>query len=94
MDRIFRAYVGLGLGGILENADSAVIDTLLWLEWLDILFRDLCLLLFDLFQGAESRFDTFSSASHAISLSIFAMLLFSSLMLALPGTVLGALEIS
>jgi hypothetical protein len=48
----------------------------------------LVLLLFKLYQRSESRADPFAGASKAICLSIFFMLIFSSLMLALPGTVL------
>lgn len=90
LGKALRAYIGLGLGGTWENVDSAVIDTLLSLGWIGTIFYvgGLILLLFTLFRGKEARFDTFSSASRAISLSIFAMLVFSSLMLALSGTVL------
>jgi hypothetical protein len=90
LGKALNSQLGLGLGGTWENVDSAVIDTLLSLGWIGTLLYvgGLIALLFKLYQRSESKADTFASASKAICLSIFFMLLFSSLMLALPGTVL------
>lgn len=89
LDQALTNFIGSGLGGIWENADSAIIDTLVSLGWIGTLFyvSGLCLLLTNLFRCSEVRADTFASASRAISLSIFVMLIFSSLMLGLAGTV-------
>jgi O-antigen ligase len=90
LGKALNSQLGLGLGGTWESVDSAVIDTLLSLGWIGTLLYvgGLIALLFKLYQRSESKANTFASASKAICLSIFFMLLFSSLMLALPGTVL------
>lgn len=90
LDDAMQAYLGFGLGGAGEHVDSAFIDMLLSLGWIGTLFYagGLGLLLLSLFSGQEARFDTFASACRAIALSVFVMLLFSSVMVGLSGAIL------
>ncbi len=85
-------FIGKGLGGAGnagKDIDSAILDTLFSLGWIGSGFyvSGMVLLLFNLFNKSEGGADMFASAARAICLSMFALLLTSSLMLGLMGVV-------
>ncbi len=69
--------------------DSGVLDSFFALGWFGALpyLGSMMLLLYYLFQGSESRSDSFANAARSISLAIFAQLIFSSLMISFSGMV-------
>jgi hypothetical protein len=85
-----KMLVGLGLAGAGKTYDSALVDSLLAFGWIGSIpyFSALCLIAFSLFRSQAARQDTFFSATKAIYLSSFFMLLFGSSMLELSGTIL------
>ena len=89
LNRALSEFIGYGLGGAAKDIDSAILDTLFSLGWLGGIFyiTGMFLLLFNLFQNSEGGSDVFASAARAICLSMFVMLIFSSLMLGLMGAV-------
>jgi hypothetical protein len=89
LNKALTEWLGKGLGGSGEHIDSAVLDTLFSLGWLGTVFYagGLLLLLIKLFLDSEGGSDSFASATRGICLSIFVMLIFSSLMLGLSGAV-------
>ncbi|WP_250124087.1 O-antigen ligase family protein [Chroococcidiopsis sp. CCMEE 29] len=99
--------LGSGMGGIYSIndkgvlgvivLDSGILDMFFTLGWFGAIpyVGGVTLLLLSLFQGNENRFDSFASAARAISVSVFAQLMFGSVMLGLPGLMLwGFLGIS
>jgi len=89
LNKALTEWIGKGLGGSGEHIDSAVLDTLFSLGWFGTIFYagGLLLLLIKLFLDSEGGSDSFASAARGICLSIFVMLIFSSLMLGLSGAV-------
>ena len=92
--------LGNGLGsiyhlnekGVLELVvlDSGILDLFFTLGWFGAIpyIGGVVLLLFSLFQGIESSFDSFMAITRAISLGIFSQLVFGSTMLSLSGLIL------
>lgn len=77
--------------------DSGILDAFFTLGWLGAIpyLGGLILLVFELFQGSECRFDSFASAARAIVVGTFAQLALGSVMLGISGMVLwGFLGIS
>lgn len=88
-----KTFVGFGLGGLQsigETLDSAIIDTMLTLGWIGTIYymSGLFSLFQTLLKGQEASFDTFASASRAISAAMLVMLLFGNVLLDLSGVVL------
>ncbi len=83
------SFLGKGIGGM-PGLDSGVLDMLFALGWLGTIFYmgGIILLLFELFQGSESRFDLFASTARAIPTGIFFQLILGPVMLGLPGLIL------
>ncbi|MEO0458096.1 MAG: O-antigen ligase domain-containing protein [Cyanobacteria bacterium P01_A01_bin.114] len=102
LDEATLEVVGRGLGAQLESSslgsrDSGVLTLLLSLGWIGALpyITGIFLIFFKLFQGAEARFDTFTSAARAIAFGIFAQIGLNIAMLGVVGMVLwGFLGIS
>ena len=87
--------VGRGLGTVVESdrlgsQDSGVLTLLFSLGWLGTLpyVTGIFLIFFKLFQGAETRFDTFASAARAISFGMFAQMGLNVAMIGVVGMVL------
>jgi hypothetical protein len=80
--------VGKGIGT--PGFDSGFINTLLSLGWLGaVLYMGaILILIFHLFQGSRRRPDPFVNVCRAIVLPLFAMLLFGSTMIGIPGILL------
>jgi hypothetical protein len=89
LDRALTEWVGKGLGGAGKHVDSAVLETLFSLGWLGTIFYvgGTLFLLINLFLRSEGGSDSFASAARGICLSIFVMLIFSSLMVGISGAV-------
>jgi len=89
LNRALSEWIGKGLGGSGEHIDSAILDTLFSLGWPGTIFYvgGLLFLLINLFLQSEGGSDSFASAARGICLSIFVMLIFSSLMLGITGIV-------
>jgi hypothetical protein len=99
LDLALSNGLGNGIGGVyfinnkglLEKVvlDSAILDIFFTLGWFGAIpyLSGMILLLFNLFQGSQGRFDSFASAARAIVLGILAQLVFSSVMLGLSGMV-------
>ncbi|MBA3921665.1 MAG: O-antigen ligase domain-containing protein [Nostocaceae cyanobacterium] len=70
--------------------DSGILDTFFALGWFGTIpyFGGMMMILYKLYQGSESRNDSFANAARSIGLSVFLQLIFSSLMLGLSGIVL------
>ncbi len=69
--------------------DSGILEMFYTLGWFGAIpyLAGIFLILFNLFQGSESRFDSFSSAARAISLGMFVQIALGSVMLSLSGVV-------
>jgi len=69
--------------------DSGILDSFFALGWFGALpyLGSMILLLYNLYQGSESRGDSFANAARSISLAIFAQLIFSSLTISFSGMV-------
>lgn len=69
--------------------DSGILDSFFTLGWLGAIpyLGGMLLAMFELFQGAESRADSFLGAARAISIGIISQMIFSSVMLGLSGLV-------
>lgn len=101
LDKAMTNFVGDGIGWKAKYndalLDSAVLDLLLSLGWFGsfLYMGGMLLLVFKLFQGFGSPFDSFPYTARAIGLGMMAQLLLGSVMLGLAGMVLwGFLGIS
>ncbi len=85
-----RSIVGLGLAGAGVEYDSALVNSLFALGWLGTIPYLLALLLavFCLFRSQQAKHDAFFSATKAICLGSYVMLLFSGTMMGLPGAIM------
>ncbi|MGD1867199.1 MAG: O-antigen ligase family protein [Phormidesmis sp.] len=83
-------FLGNGFGSNNGLLDSAILDILLTLGWLGTIFYigGAIPLLHSLFSDRAVRQDAFSSAVRAVCLGMIVQMLFGSVMLGLPGTVL------
>jgi hypothetical protein len=86
LDLAFSNSLGNGIGGG-GVTDSGILDIFFTLGWFGAIpyVGGMVLVLFELFQSSEARFDTFASASRAIALSVVWLLLFFSSMISFFG---------
>lgn len=88
LDSTLSEGLGKGLGGS-KIVDAGILDILSTLGWLGIIpyVSGIVLLLFNLFQYAEVRFDSFMNAARAIIISTLVTLPANNTLILLPGVV-------
>jgi hypothetical protein len=86
LDLAFSNSLGNGIGGG-GVTDSGILDIFFTLGWFGAIpyVGGMVLIIFELFQSSEARFDTFASASRAIALGVIWLLLFFSSMITFFG---------
>jgi len=82
------SFIGEGIGS--QKNDSAILDFLLHLGWLGTIFYlgGMLQIMFNLFQGSESRSDIFAATSRAIAFSAVIQMLLGPVMLGVNGMIL------